>query len=151
MDILWLSFGANPIQDFAIIQEVKTTSDPDLGYARTLVDDYEKLFGTNIRLTLHTRLQDVKGTLRFQVGGGQGADLARRVSYLAGQCPRTSPKLQLRPTLIHEWAGARPREKMTAIRTTLLGKGWSPTAVEGWTIGLTDLDDRLMRLATGRN
>jgi hypothetical protein len=107
MDILWLSFGANPDHDFAIIQEVKTTSDIDLGYARALVDDYEKLFGTNIRLTIHTRLQDAKVTLRFHVGGTWGADLAQRVSSLAGQSPRTSPKLQLRPTLVHELVGTK--------------------------------------------
>jgi hypothetical protein len=151
LDILWLNFRENPAQDFAILQEVKTTSGTDLAYARALVDDYDKLFGTNLQLTLHTRLQDVKGLLRFQVGGDLGMDLSRRVSYLAGQCPRTSPKLQLRPTLVHELKGTKPREKMASIRTTLLGKGWSPAAVEAWAIGLTDLDDRLIRLATGRN
>jgi hypothetical protein len=116
-----------------------------------LVDDYDKLFGTNPRLTLHTRLQDIKGCLKDIVGGQQGQDLARRVSYLAGQCPRTSPKIQLRPTLVHEKVGTRPRDKMTAIRTTLLSKGWSAEAVEAWAIGLTDLDDRIVRLATGCN
>jgi hypothetical protein len=60
IDIVWLSFGVNPSDDFAIIQEVKTTSGTELSYARALVDDYDKLFGTNIRLTLHTRLQDIK-------------------------------------------------------------------------------------------
>jgi hypothetical protein len=39
---------------------------------------------------------------------------------------------------------------MTVIRTTLLSKGWSQDAVEGWAIGLSDLDDRLVRLATGQ-
>src|SRR5262245_21621045 len=102
IDIVWLSFAGEPRNDFAIIQEVKTTGDLDLSYARTLVDDYEKLFGTNVRLTLHTRLQDIKIDLLYKVGGAAGKELAQRVSMLAGQSPKTSPKVQLRPTLVHE-------------------------------------------------
>ena len=84
IDILWLWFGAKPAEDIAIIQEVKTTTEPDLGYATTVVDDYDKLFGTNTRLTLHTRLQDVKIDLRFKLEAKEGKSLCKRVSLLGG-------------------------------------------------------------------
>ena len=140
IDILWLSFGKQSTQDFAIIQEVKTTSGLDLAYATTVVEDYEKLFGTNTRLTLNTRLQDVKTDLRFKLSKEEALPLCRRVSKLAGQSPKTCSKIQLRPTLVHELKGTKPNPKMMAVRTTLIGKGWSADAVETWAIGLTDLD-----------
>lgn len=151
IDILWLSFGKKEAEDFAIVQEVKTTNGADLAYANTVVEDYEKLFGTNARLTLHTRLQDVKVDLKCKLSQDESKKYCPRVSKLGGQSPKTCGKIQLRPTLVHELTGTMPRPKMMAIRTTLLGKGWSADSVEGWAIGLTDLDARLIRLATGRN
>lgn len=150
IDILWLSFGKKAADDFAIVQEVKTTNGADLAYASTVVDDYEKLFGTNARLTLHTRLQDVKVDLKLKLAQDESKVLCPRVSKLAGQSPKTSSKIQIRPTLVHELAGTKPRPKMMAVRTTLIGKGWDADSVEAWSIGLTDLDARLIRLATGR-
>ena len=101
-----------------------------------------------MRLTLHTRLQDIKNKLEFEQ---RRLDLARRASALAGGSPRTSSQVRLLPTMVHERAGADPQTKMLAIRETLLSRGWAAGAVVGWAIGLTDLDDRLVRLATGRN
>lgn len=150
IDIVWLAFAENVRDDFAIIQEVKTTNGTDLAYGNELIADYDKLYGTNPRLTLHTRLQDIKVDLLFKCGP-EGKELSQRVSRLAGQNPQTSPRIQLRPTLVHEREGTKPVNRMTAIRTTLLGKGWSPDAVEAWAIGLTGLDARLTRLAIGKN
>ena len=147
-DIVWLVFGANTRDDLAVLQEVKTTSGRSLHYADKLVEDYEKLFGTNVRLTLQTRLQDIKNKLEFEQ---QRPELCPRVSALAGGAPRTSAGIQLLPTLVHERTGTDPRPKMLAIRETLLARGWAPERVEAWAIGLTDLDERLIRLATGRN
>jgi hypothetical protein len=151
IDILWLNFGKNSANDFAIIQEVKTTNAVDLAYANTVIDDYDKLFSTNPRLTLQTRLQDVKVDLKLKLSKAESELLCPRVSELAGQSPKSCNKIQLRPTLVHELIGTKPRPKMTAIRSSLVGKGWPAESVEAWAIGLTDLDARLIRLATGEN
>jgi len=150
IEILWLNFGKKAKDDFAIIQEVKTTSGIDLAYAASLVDDYEKLFGTNTRLTLHTRLQDVKVDLKFKLSQEEAKDLCQRVSKLGGQSPKTCGKIQIRPTVVHELKGTKPSPKMIAVRTTLVGKGWAPESVEAWAVGISDLDSRLIRLATGQ-
>jgi hypothetical protein len=144
-DIAWVYFGADPKDDWAALQEVKTTSGKDLSYADALIPDYEKLFGTNLRLTLQTRLQDIQGRLEY---GSKRKDLGDRVFRLAGNTPQTSSRVRLLPTLVHDKAGATPDYKMLAVRETLIGMGWAD--VEAWAIGLTDLDDRLVRIATGK-
>ena len=40
--------------------------------------------------------------------------------------------------------------KMAVIRQVLIGKGWSPGVVECWSVALSDLDNRLTRLARGQ-
>ena len=48
IDIIWLYISDNnPKDDFVVIQEVKTTVAPNLNYADTLVQDYDKLFDIN--------------------------------------------------------------------------------------------------------
>ena len=84
--------GADPKEDWASLQEVKTTSGKDLSYADALVPDYEKLFGTNVRLTLQTRLQDIQARLEF---GSRRRDLGDRVFRLAGNSPQTSSRVRL--------------------------------------------------------
>lgn len=150
IDIVWIHFAQKAKDDFAIVQEVKTTSNLTLNYANELIADYDKLFGTNLDLTLKTRFKSLKAEFLYRVGGAQGKEWAERLSPLVGGSPKTSPKTFLRPTLVHEIVGTAPTAKMVAIRNTLLGKGWSPTTVEAWAIGLTDLDRRLQRLALGR-
>lgn len=150
IDIVWICFAKKPKDDFAIVQEVKTTSGSTLSYANDLIADYEKLYGTNLDLTLRTRFKPLKKDFLFKVGGPEGKRLSERLFALVGGSPSTSPQIRLRPTLVHEMAGTNPQGKMTYIRNTLIGKGWTPALVEGWAIGLTDLDARLQRLATGK-
>jgi hypothetical protein len=57
--------------------------------------------------------------------------------------------VRLLPTLVHEKNGTTPHPKMLAIRETLIGLGW--TEVEAWAIALSDLDQRLVRIATGKS
>jgi hypothetical protein len=147
IDIVWIRFGATGIDDMAILQEVKTTGDSALSLADNLISDYDKLFGTNPRFTLHMRLQDIKNKLEYE---HRQPELCPRVSELAGQSPQTSPQVQLLPTLVHERLGSDPHTKMLAIRETLYGKGWSRRAVQPWAIGLFDLNTRLLRLAMGQ-
>ena len=150
IDIVWILFGDTDIDDVAILQEVKTTSDSSLNLADELIDDYDKLFGTAPRLTFRTRLDEIKSEVEFKL---QRADLLQRVDNLAGNSPKTSPKITLVPTLVHERQGSEPQTKMVAIRSTLCSttKGWSSSAVESWAIGLSDLNSRLIRLAMGHN
>ena len=71
------------------------------------------------------------------------------MNFLAGDGPQTSLRLRLIPTLVHT-AESSPVEKMVAINTTLIGRGWGSSQVQPWAIGLSTLDDRLLRLAMGK-
>ena len=150
IDIIWICFAAKAKDDFAIVQEVKLTGGASLSYANDLIKDYDKLYGSNLDLTLRSRLKPLKADFLFKVGGAEGKAMASRLLPLVGGGPRTSPRIRLRPTLVHELAGTNPQAKMTSIRNTLIGNGWTADLVEGWTIGLTDLESRLLRLATGK-
>jgi hypothetical protein len=150
IDIVWVCFAPKAKDDYAIIQEVKTTSGADLSYGNTLLADYEKLYGTDPGLTLRSRLKPLKKQLLYQSLDGKGSERSDRLMALAGKSPETSPKIRLRPTLVHDLASANPQSKMTWIRNSLIGKGWTADLIEAWAIGLSDLDDRLHRLATGK-
>jgi hypothetical protein len=151
IDIVWICFARNPKDDYAIVQEVKTTSGASLAYANALIADYDKLYGTNLDLTLRSRFKPLKKDFLFKIGGKEGKNLSDRLIALVGGGPSSSPQIKLRPTLVHELVGTHPQGKMTAIRNTLIGKGWTAASIEAWAIGLTDLDKRLHRLATGKN
>ena len=60
IDIVWLYFGKSASDDWAALQEVKTTGQSSLALADDLITDYDKLFGENLRLTLQTRLSVLK-------------------------------------------------------------------------------------------
>lgn len=148
VDLLWLTFGDDPRDDFAFIQEVKTTSQANLAHADTLLDDYVKLFGLDPQVTLHTRLQGIQTTLDIQ---HLRPDLADRVSRLAAKSPRSCRSaVRLLPTLVHDrGCQANPRTKMLAIAGMLTSRGWEN--VEPWAIGLTDMVERFGRLAVGQS
>jgi hypothetical protein len=147
IDIVWIKFGNTSAEDIAVVQEVKTTGNPDLSYARNLLEDIDKLFEVNPKFTLHTRLQCIKNEIELKLGLPH---LCPRVSELAGHLPVTSPKIRLIPTLFHELNGSDAERKMTAVRTGIIGKGWPASAVKAWAIGLSDLDERLVRIALGQ-
>ena len=144
IDIVWLYFGETDSDDWAALQEVKTTGGDSLRLADGLITDYDKLFGENLRLSLQTRLGALKNKLEQQ---GQG-DFSPRVTALGGPSPELARGIRLFPTLIHD-AAHDSSTKMTAIRQVLIGQGWSSNVVECWSIALSDLDDRLSRLARG--
>lgn len=147
IDIVWIHFDADdPANDFVILQEVKTTLDPDLVITSRLVDDYTKLFGTNIRLTAHTRMRHIKNILDTTVGR---PDLSSRVSGLVGRSPVASGKVKLLPTIVHERNGVDPTQRMLAVQTALVAKGWDRSQIDTWSISLSDLGERLVRLALG--
>ena len=149
IDLLWLHLPEEaPQNDFAVVQEVKTTTASDLDYARELLRDYAKLFGVQPALTLTSRLRYAANLLRYQ---SRRTDLAERVVNLAGISPGTCPRIHLTPTLVHDWASGDPATTMMAIRTVLVARdGWPDSSVETWSVSLSALSDRLERLAKGR-
>ncbi|MCY4090691.1 MAG: hypothetical protein OXF62_07725 [Caldilineaceae bacterium] len=145
IDIVWLHIGDSKSDDWAAIQEVKTTGEASLRLAEDLNKDYDKLFGENVRLTIQTRLGALKNELEQQ---GQ-RDLGPRVTALGGPSPSFANGIRLIPTLVHD-AEHTSTTKMTAIRQVLIGQGWSSDVVECWSVALSDLDSRLARLARGQ-
>ena len=145
IDIVWLHFGDTETDDWAALQEVKTTGQASLSLADDLITDYDKLFGDNLRLTLQTRLGALKNKLEQQ---GQGV-LSPRVTALGGPSPDQARGVRIIPTLLHD-AAHDSLTKMSVVRQVLIGRGWSSDVVECWSIALADLDDRLTRLARGQ-
>ena len=145
IDIVWLYFGKTQAQDWAALQEVKTTGGASLSVADSLVVDYEKLFGENVRLTLQTRLGALKNKLD-QRGHGY---LSHRVNSLAAPAANLAHGIRLVPTLVHDSA-YDSSAKMATVRQALIGSGWSSTAVTCWSVSMRDLDKRLSRLARGQ-
>ena len=144
VDIVWLYFGANPLDDWAAIQEVKTTGAPPRRSALDLVSDYDKLFGENVRLTLQTRLTALKNTLDERGAG----HLAPRVTALGGPAPNQSRGVRLVPTIAHD-AVFDASIDLVFVRQSLVGRGWDAGVIQCWSISLGDIDDRLSRLARG--
>ena len=145
LDIVWLHFGDTPIDDWVAVQEVKTTGEASLGLADSLLADYDKLFGENLRLTLQTRLGSLKNKLDQQGHSG----LSPRITALGGPAPDRARGIRLVPTLLHDIA-QDSSAKMVAIRQALIGRGWSADTVECWSVGLGSIDLRLTRLARGQ-
>ena len=147
VDIVWIRFGNSVSDDLAVLQEVKVTTQAGLDYANNLIADYDKLFSTDPAVTLQTRLQDVKNELELKL---KRRDLCARVAEITGNSPKTAEKVKIIPTLIHDLRTAGSDTKMLTIRQTLCGKGWANNAVSAWAIGMTELEERLIRLAMGR-
>ena len=145
LDIVWLHFGSSEVDDWAALQEVKTTGENSLGLANDLITDYGKLFGENLRLTLQTRLGALKNKLDEQ---GQD-ELSSRVTALGGSAPNRARGIRLIPTLLHD-AAHDSSTKMAAVRQALIGQGWATDAVECWSVALGEIDLRLSRLARGQ-
>jgi hypothetical protein len=89
IDIVWVCFATKVKDDFAIVQEVKTTGGTTLSYENRLIADYDKLYGTNLDLTLRTRFKPLKKDFLFKVGGDQGRILSERLFALVGGGPKT--------------------------------------------------------------
>lgn len=145
IDIVWLSLGDDETDDWIALQEVKTTGASSLSLANGLVTDYDKLFGENLRLTLQARLGALKNKLDEK---GKG-ELSPRLTALGGPSPNHARGIRLLPTLIHDSMHSS-YAKMMSVRRALTDRGWSPNAVECWSISLSDLDNRLSQLAKGQ-
>ncbi len=149
MDIIWLWLDGDPLGDYVVLQEVKTTGGDDLAYAGKLIEDFDKLFGADPTLTLSTRLNAVANTLEYGHGNTAHAD---RVRTLGGLTPQTTVGVQLVPSVMYDRARvADPSPKMAAVRQSVLAMGWAPEVVESSALGLEDLLERLERLKAGEH
>lgn len=147
IDLMWLGYGASSQDDFAVVQEVKTTVNASLSYANELIRDYDKLFNTDPLCTLQSRCGYAANVL---AGFGYSTDVICRTRALGGISATTSPKIRLCPTLVHEKNGADPTTKLLAVRSTIIGAGgWNGSAVRCWSISLENLEQRFARLSWG--
>ena len=145
IDLLWVCFDLDNSDDWAVVQEVKTTGQDKPDLARELVSDYDKLFGEDVRLTLQTRL----GSFKNKLDQLDLSHMATRVSALAGQDPSSSSLIRLTPTLVHN-SLHDSTPQLTTVRRILIEKGWSSESIDCWSVALSDIDDRLSRIARGR-
>lgn len=148
VDLAYVYFDDNPSKNLLYIQEIKTTSNPLMTYADNLKADYKKLFGNDLDLTLLSRIQSLAN--RFEIERNR-PDLVDRVLALGADTPQSCTRVHLLPTAVHERNGANPVQKMLAIRTAITAFGWNAAAITPWAIGLTELQDRLLRLARGQD
>lgn len=138
---------SNSQNDLIYIQEIKTTGQNTLGYWDKLTVDYEKLFATDLNLTLQSRIQ----TLAFRFEIEQNNDeYAERVRRLGATTPQGCTNVRLLPTGIHDVNVGNPVQKLVAIRSAITVFGWSAAQIAPWAIGLSDLEQRLLRLARGK-
>jgi len=96
---VWVCFAQKAKDDYAIVQEVKTTGLTNLRYANELIADYEKLYGTNLDLTLRTRFKPLKKEFLFKVGGAAGKECSERLFALCEPTADRSPKMGSEPTI----------------------------------------------------
>ncbi len=148
LDLTYVYFDAvSDDKDLLFIQEVKTTGAPNLNYFNRLTSDYKKLFSTSLSFTLQTRIQCLANSFELE----RNNDLfAERVQRLSATTPKECTRVRLMPTGVHDLGAGSPVPKMVAIRSSIAAFGWSVKAIEPWAIGLTDLDNRLLRLARGQ-
>ena len=146
VDIVWLHFGNTETDDWAALQEVKTTGDTSLNLALKLVSDYDKLFGEHLSFRLQTRLTTVKNKLE---GWGHG-QYVRRLTALGGSKPDSVHGIRIFPTLVHDSA-SNSFANMKHVRQCLIDQGWPSDVVHCWSISLSNLNDRLTRLARGQS
>jgi hypothetical protein len=146
LDLLWVYIGRSQQDDWGVLQEVKTSGRGTIEYANNLINDYDKLFADNSRLTLQTRIQDFKNRLQYERNEPQA--ILDRVNRLFGLTPAGCSQLRLLPTVVHDLDATDVASTMLAIRDTLIGRSWYN--VEPWAIGLSALDSRLLRLAGGQ-
>jgi hypothetical protein len=111
------------------------------------VNDYEKLFSTNVNLTLQTRIQCIANSFELERNNDAFAERAQR---LGAKSPKECNRVRLIPTGIHSLGVGQPVQKMLAIRSAITAYGWDQGAISPWAVGLSDLEDRLLRLARGQ-
>ena len=149
VDLLWVHLGSAPSEDRLFIQEVKSTAQANLAYANGLIDDYQKLFGIDQRLSLKARVSLLKAKVRSE---WNLPDLSHRCSKFVGVDPTECDGVTILPTLVYDTALSADdvaRQRLLYVRGALNGHGWNSSQIEMFGIGLQNLETTLTRLALG--
>lgn len=146
LDLIWFRFAEDPSHDSVLVQEVKTTSKPDMTIYSSLVEDHRKMFGRSSRQTLSIMLQSIKSRLVFEE---HRADLAARITRMSGATPQSCSGIKLHPTILHELEGSNPEPVLLGVRTSIAALGWSEEVIEPWSVAMSGLVERLNRLGRG--
>lgn len=142
VDLLWLYFHPTDLtRDHAWVQEVKTTlSTTSAGYIRELEQDYAKLFGSSLGLSLDGRLGDAAWRLE-QLACEH--ELAKRARALGARSPAKATRVTISPTAVHDLS-LDALATMEDVRIALVQDGgWNSDQVEPHLIALSNLDARL--------
>jgi hypothetical protein len=146
IDIIWFRIGTSPEEDCVVLHEMKLTTDPSLAYADNLVADYKKLFGPSVGVSIHARLQVLSNYVEFTLNR---PDVLPRIAALAGDAATRSTRVVLTPTLVHDLAHGDPVTRLVSVRTQIETLGWNASQITPWSIALSDLESRLLRIARG--
>ncbi len=142
---VYLDPSGDRTRDRLVIQEVKTTGSASLSYADALTEDHQKLQGADTNTNLLSRIQAIKGTLKYEFGLTQ--PMLDRVEAMghpkAGKCSQ----VVFLPTLVHEKRGAKPSAKLAQVKTDIAALGWPAGNIYPFSIALTKLNDGLLALA----
>jgi hypothetical protein len=146
LDLVYVYFSpdGDVAKDFVVIQEVKTTQDADLKIAKSVVNDYQKLFGKDPEFNLSSRIASIKTHLEFK---DFEKSFLMRVERLAQVTPSACIQIRLYPTLVHEKVGASPEKVLVAVRAEISTQGWPATSIAPWSIALSDIEEGLVKLA----
>ena len=150
VDLMWVQFGTLPSEDRLYIQEVKTTSQSNLSIANGLIDDYEKLFGTDQNVSLKSRVSLLKVKVRSE---WKRPDLAQRCTKFVGVEPTECDNVTILPTVVFDSDIAEKNVavgRLTYVQTTLLGRGWTKNQIEVFGISLSSLRETISELAWGK-
>jgi hypothetical protein len=152
IDCVWVHFGDTPLEDAIALQEVKTSSTQECEIADSLLDDYTRLFGTNLTTRLDVRLRSIKNHLEIESAGlGLGDRAVRLLRFMVPSIGRLKDTIVI-PTLIFDHLVARataPQERLAGVGAALIARGWVIVRDGPWAIALGNLVTRLHRLATG--
>lgn len=148
LDLIYVYFDESDHEkDLLYVQEIKTTGQKNLAYWDNLTADYEKLFATNLNFTLQSRIDTL--AFKFEIEQNND-DYAERVRRLGATTPQGCANVRLLPTGIHDLEVGHPVAKLIAIRSAITVFGWNANQIAPWAIGLSQLEDRLLRLARGQ-
>lgn len=152
IDCVWVHFGDTPVEDAIALQEVKTATTQECEVAGSLLDDYNRLFGTNLNTRLDIRLRSIKNRLEVELDElGARERALRLLRFMVPSVEKLKDTVAV-PTLVFDHLVARvtaPEERLAGVRAALIARGWIIDHQGPWAIAIGDLATRLHRLATG--
>ncbi len=144
--VVYLDPNGVVANDRLYVIEIKTTGRTGLGYAKALIDDYQKLLGgTSVSSSLAIRFNYVIGQLKA-VHQMQAPQL-QRVKNLYQVSPSKCVAVKLVPTLLHDKQYGNPVRAMGKVATSIALLGWRQDCIEPWSISINRLNLCLLHLS----